>query len=134
MFVILSALHVNVCSVTQLYPTLCHPMDCNLPGSSVHGISQARVLEWVAISSPVIPFSSCLQSFTASRSFLIRRFFTSGGQSIGVSASASVHPMNIQVQIYWRDRKTGDGNTELPYCRGQLARVKADLWVRQGSL
>ena len=36
--------------VTQLFPTLCDPMDCSLPGSSVHGILQARILEWVAIS------------------------------------------------------------------------------------
>ena len=36
-------------SVTHWYPTLCDPMDCNLPGSSVHGIFQARILEWVAI-------------------------------------------------------------------------------------
>ena len=36
--------------VTQLCPTLCYSMDCSLPGSSVHGISQARVLEWVAIA------------------------------------------------------------------------------------
>ena len=36
--------------VAQLCPTLCDPMDCTLQGSSVHGISQARVLEWVAIS------------------------------------------------------------------------------------
>ena len=43
----------------------------------------------------VIPFS-CLQSFPASRSFLISQFFTWGGQSIGVSASASVLPMNTQ--------------------------------------
>ena len=35
----------------QLCLTLCDPMDCSLPGSSVHGISQARILEWVAISS-----------------------------------------------------------------------------------
>ena len=42
------------------------------------------------------PFSSCLQSFPASRSFPMSQFFTSGGQSIGVSASASVLPMNIQ--------------------------------------
>ena len=39
-------------SVTQLCPTLCDPMDCNLPGSSVHGILQAKILEWIAISSP----------------------------------------------------------------------------------
>ena len=36
--------------VTQLCPTLCDPMNCSLPGSSVHGIFQARILEWVAIS------------------------------------------------------------------------------------
>ena len=37
--------------VTQLCTTLCNPMDCSLPGSSVHGIFQARILEWVGISS-----------------------------------------------------------------------------------
>ena len=47
------------------------------------------------ISSSVIPFSSCLQSFPASGSFPRSQFFTSGGQSIGVSASTSVLPMNI---------------------------------------
>ena len=151
-------------------------MDCDLPGSSVHGNLQARILEWVAISysrgyspprdptqvscviggcftvwaiipsfslvqfshsvvsdslrphglqhtrpscpspapgvysnscplsrwchptisSSVIPFSSCLQSFPASGSFQTSQFFTSGGQSIGVSASVSVLAMNIQ--------------------------------------
>ena len=37
--------------VTQLYPTLCNPVDCSLPGFSVHGIFQARILEWVAMQS-----------------------------------------------------------------------------------
>ena len=50
----------------------------------------------LTISSSVVPFSSCLQSFLASGSFPMSQFFTSGGQSIGVSASASVLPMNIQ--------------------------------------
>ena len=36
--------------VTQLYPILCDPMDCSLPGSSIHGISQAGMVEWIAIS------------------------------------------------------------------------------------
>ena len=40
-----------VCLVTQFCQTLCNPVDCSLPGSSVHGISQARMLEWVAIFS-----------------------------------------------------------------------------------
>ena len=48
------------------------------------------------ISCSVIPFSSHLQSFQASGSFQMSQFFTWGGQSIGVSASASVLPMNIQ--------------------------------------
>ena len=48
------------------------------------------------ISSSVIPFSSCLRSFPASGSFPVTHFFTSGGQSIGVLASASVFPMKIQ--------------------------------------
>ena len=48
------------------------------------------------ILSSVIPFSSCLQSFPASGSFQMSQFFASGGQSIGVSALASVLPMNIQ--------------------------------------
>ena len=47
-------------------------------------------------SSSVIPFSSCLQSFPASGSFPMSQLFTSGGQTIGVSVSASVLPMNIQ--------------------------------------
>ena len=48
------------------------------------------------ISSSVIPFSSCLQSFPPSGTFPMSQFFTSGHQSIGVSTSASVLPMNIQ--------------------------------------
>ena len=47
------------------------------------------------ISSSIAPFSSCLQSFLASGSFPVSQFFASGSQSIGVSASASVLPMNI---------------------------------------
>ena len=201
--------------VAQLCLTLCDPVNCSLPGSTVHGIFQARILEWIAISfcgvsswprdqthgacvsctagefltcwatgeaiswpyvrvyfwtcdfsidlcvyfsaciilfwslwccccfssvqllshvwlfatpwtaarqdslsittpkacssscpssqwchpitsSSVVPFSSRLQSFPASGSFLMNQFFASGGQSIGVSASASVFPMNIQ--------------------------------------
>ena len=41
---------MNECEVAHLCPTVCDPMDCRLPGSSVHGILQARILEWVTIS------------------------------------------------------------------------------------
>ena len=61
--------------------------------SNSHPLSQ-----WChpTISSSIIPFSSHLQSFPESGSFQMRSFFASGGQSIGVSASTSVFPMNIQ--------------------------------------
>ena len=57
------------------------------------------------ISSSVVPFSSCLQSFPASGSFPVSQFFTSGGQSIGVSTSASVLPVKIQdwFHLGWTD-------------------------------
>ena len=51
---------------------------------------------YLTISSAVVPFSSCPQSFPASQSFQMSQLFTSGGQSIGVSASISVLPMNTQ--------------------------------------
>ena len=57
------------------------------------------------ISSSVIPFSSCLLSLPASESFQMSQFFTSGGQSIGVSGSTSVHPVVIQDRfpLGWTD-------------------------------
>ena len=45
------ALPLVLCLVAQLCPTLCNPMDCSPPGSSVHGILQTRILEWVAMPS-----------------------------------------------------------------------------------
>ena len=46
--------NVHVYSVTQLCLTLCDPIDCRPPGSSVHGVFQARILEWAAISYSII--------------------------------------------------------------------------------
>ena len=135
--------------VAQSCLTLLDPMDCSPPGSSIHGIFQARVLEWgaitfsdcnwissvqslsrvrlfvtpwiaahqaslsitnsrssnshplsqwchPAISSSVIPFSSCPQSLAASESFPMNQLFASGGQSTGVPALASFLPKNTQ--------------------------------------
>ena len=50
--------------VAQLRPTLGNPMDCSLPGSSVHGIFQARVLEWVAIAFSEATFYRVTKSRT----------------------------------------------------------------------
>ena len=70
---------------------------CPSPTPGVYSNS-CPLTQWChpTISSSVIPFSSCLQSSPTSGSFQMSQFFTSGGQSTGVSASASVLPMNIQ--------------------------------------
>ena len=70
---------------------------CPSPTPRVHPNS-CPLSRWChpTISSSVVPFSSCSQSFPASGSFQMSQFFASGGQSIGVSASTSVLPMNIQ--------------------------------------
>ena len=70
---------------------------CSSPTAGVY-LNSCPLSWWChpTISSSVIPFSSCLQSFPASGSFSMSQFFASGGQSIGVSASASVLQMNIQ--------------------------------------
>ena len=94
---------MKISSVTQLCPTLCDPMDCSMPGFPVHHHLLELAQTWVhqvndAIqpSHPVFPLSSCLQSFPASVSFPMHQFFTSGGKSIEISASASDLPVNIQ--------------------------------------
>ena len=94
---------VQFSSVTQLCLTLCNPMNCSTPGlrlSSTPGAysNSCSSCRWChpTISSSVDPFSSCFQSFPASGSFQMSRFFASGGQGIRVSASASVLPINIQ--------------------------------------
>ena len=69
------------------------------PSSTPRAYSNSCPLSWwchPTISSSVVSFSSCLQSFPASGAFPMRKSFASGGQSIGVSTSASVLSMNIQ--------------------------------------
>ena len=94
---------VQFSSVTQLCPTLYDPVGCSTPGLPVHHqlteFTQTHVHSVDDVIQPYHlchPFSSHLQSFSASGSFQMSRLFTSGGQSIGVSASALVLTLNIQ--------------------------------------
>ena len=63
-------LGLKVCLVSQSCPALCDPMDCSLPGSSVHGILQARILEWVAIPQGIFPTQGSNPSFLHCRQIL----------------------------------------------------------------
>ena len=101
----------SVSSVAQSCPTLCDLMNRSTPGFPVH--HQLRVhsdsrpsSQWChpAISSSVIPFTSCPQSLPASEPFPMSQLFAWGGQSTGVSALASVLPMNTQDwSLEWTD-------------------------------
>ena len=100
---------INICliqftSVALLCLTLCDPMnhstpDLPCPSATARAYQKSCPLsQWChpTISSSVVPFCSCPQSFPASGSFQISQFFASGGQSIGVSALTSVLPMNTK--------------------------------------
>ena len=93
---------VQFSSVAQLCPTLYDPMNRSTPGlpSPTPGVhsNSCPSSQWChpAISSSVIPFSSCPQSLPASESFPMSQLFAWGGQSIGVSALASFLPKNTQ--------------------------------------
>ena len=96
--------YIQFSSVTQSCPTLCDPMNRSTPGLPVHHqlpeFTQAHVHRVSdanpAISSSVVPFSSWPQSLPASGSFPMSQLLALGGQSIGLSASASVLPVNTQ--------------------------------------
>ena len=102
--------YVQFSSVAQSCPTLCDPMYHSMSGLPVHHqlpeSTQTHVhcvSDAIQPSHPVVPFSSCPQSFPASGSFPMSQLFASGGQRIGVSASASsVLPMNTQGLISFR--------------------------------
>ena len=92
---------IQFSSVTQSCLTLCDPMNHSTPGLPVHHqlpeFAQTHVHRVDdAISSSVVPFSSYHQSLPASGSFPMGQLFAWGGQSTGISASASVLPVNTQ--------------------------------------
>ena len=102
---------ISVSSVQSLgHVRLCNSMDCSLPCPSPAPRACSNSCPssqrcHPTISPLVVPFFSCWRPFPASGSFPRSQFIASGGQSIGVSASASVLPMNIQdwFRIDWFD-------------------------------
>ena len=90
-------MHLTLASSAHSCPTLCNPMNRSTPGLPVHHHlpeftqTQRPSSQWhhPAISSSVVPFSSCPQSLPASESFPVSQLFSWGGRSAGASASAS---------------------------------------------
>ena len=100
-------------SVPQSCPTLCDPMDCSTPGGSLSIANYRSLLKLMCIESVMLsnhlilccPLLLLPSIFPTIRSFQMNQLFTSGGQSIGVSASALVLPMYIQDKfpLRWLD-------------------------------
>ena len=90
-----SSVQLLIC--IQLFATTCIVAhQASLSITNCQSLPKLMSIESVMPSNHLIPFSSCLHSFPASGSFPMSQFFTSGGQSIGVSALASVFPKNTQ--------------------------------------
>ena len=81
-------------SEIQSCPTLCNPMDCSLPHSSVHGIFQARILEWVAISFSSVNIKKCFVSSCAKVFKYSRNTHTHTDMCARSVASTLCHPMD----------------------------------------
>ena len=97
---------ISISSVAQSCPTLCHPLNYSTPGllSITNSQSPPKPMSiesvipsnHLILCSPLLLLPSCPQSFPASGYFRMSQLFTSAGQSIGVSASTSVFPINTQ--------------------------------------
>ena len=99
LFLTCSLLSDQFSSVAHSCPALCNPIAAHQTSLSITNcwsLPKLMSIELVMPSNHLIPFSSCLQSFPASGSFQMSQLFVSVGQSIGVSASISVLPMNTQ--------------------------------------
>ena len=123
----------------------CNSMNCSMPSFPVlHYLPESAQthVHWVSDSiqpsQPVAPFSSCLQSFPASRSFPMSQLFASGGQSIGASASATVLPWIFRVDSLRNDEYGGARKSELDSLSDHLEKSHLPLrnphlglrWVR----
>ena len=121
-------------SVTQSCLTLCDPMDSAHQASL--SITNSQILLKLMfiksvmpfISSSVVPFSSCLQSFPPSGCFPMSRLFASGGQRIGASASASVLPMNAQAWFPCSPRDSQESSTAPQFKSINFFGAQLSLW------
>ena len=112
------------------------PHPSPTPGACSNSSSASSWWRHPTISSSVVPFYSCLQSFPASGSFPMSQFFTSGGQSLGASGSASVLPMGIQdwflleltglISLLSKGLSIVFSNTTVPKCR--FFSAQPSLW------
>ena len=105
---------VHACTRTQWCPTLWDPIDCSPPGSSVHGISQAKILEWVAISSSRGSFwpknwthVSCLFLLHWQAGALPLEPLEKGEQTFGFCLFVCATPSSLWILVLWPEIEPG---------------------------
>ena len=113
-----------VCTCAQSYPIFCDPMDCGPPGCSVYGISQARILEWVAISFSRDLLNPGIEPTSFTYSALVGRFFTAGTAwgnqwyNSGIETWAKIYSLAVHWAYRYGDLTSGNID------RGKFARYK----------
>ena len=123
----------------QLYLTLCNPMDCNPPGSSVNGISQAEILEWVAIFYPSGSSDPGMEPMSLVSPALAEGFFSASWEASQVGRKCQFIPVLLPGKIPWTEgtgclRSTGsqrighNGAHALTHTKADSRLVKA--WVQ----
>ena len=124
---------VHACSVAKSYPTLCDTMDCSPPGSSVHGVLQARILEWVAIffsrgSSLTQGSNPCLLHWQADSLALNHQ-----GSSMNIHLSELLCCIG-EINTTWKIKYTSIKKNKNNHNTGSRTRVKRQPRRGQSSL
>ena len=121
-----------MCSVTQSCPTLCSPMDCGPPGSSVHGIFQAKVLEWLPLPTPGDLSNRGIKPVFLSSLALAGRLFTTSTTQEAPWTGREMEP-KVSESIVMSEKSVANEKTasSLVYgsCRGLLQRKSYHIWV-----
>ena len=130
--IILSEVSVSECEVAQSHPTLCDSVDCSPPGSSVHGVLQARILEWVGISfsrGSSRPRSRTRVSCTAGRHPLRHQ----GSLEKWVFEESQAKQISCDITYVWKLKK--DDTNELIYKTETDSQTsKANLRFQRGNV
>ena len=109
--------------VAQSCPTLSHPMDCSLPGSSVHGIFQARVLEWGAIAFSAVPDTDGLKSEVSSEGLM-----TKGVQGWSAFNFSTSHPSLTNLPSIFHHRERPRRGNEPRLGKKRCVKIRFKTW------
>ena len=116
----------------QLYPTLCYPVDCSPPGSSVHGILQARILEWVAMPSSRRCPNPGIKPASLMSPALADRFFTTSVSQEAHGEELLRHQIQSLMISTWNRRILNNKSEDLVARKQEV--VSGKRWLLMGMI